>query len=157
MAKAMRRLGKELKSVREYNEFSVDADDIFNWKVIIYGPIDTPYEGGIFKARMEFSRDYPTRAPKFRFESKITHPNIYVDGKVCISILHEGEDRYGYESLSERWSPSQGVASVILSIISMLSDPNFESPANTDASVMWQRDYDSIKRIIYKEVALSQR
>jgi ubiquitin-protein ligase len=55
---------------------------------------------------------------------------------VCISILHEpGDDKYGYESASERWLPVHTVETILLSVISMLADPNYESPANVDAAV----------------------
>ena len=61
---------------------------------------------------------------------------VYEDGEVCISILHEpGEDKFGYEKASERWSPVHTVESVVLSVISMLSDPNPESAANVLAAV----------------------
>lgn len=62
---------------------------------------------------------------------------VYPDGKVCISILHApGEDRFNeQESADERWRPILGVESIIISVISMLSDPNDESPANIDAAV----------------------
>jgi ubiquitin-conjugating enzyme E2 G2 len=55
---------------------------------------------------------------------------------VCISILHApGEDPLGYESSAERWSPVQSVEKILLSVISMLAEPNAESGANVDASV----------------------
>jgi ubiquitin-conjugating enzyme E2 G1 len=61
---------------------------------------------------------------------------VYPDGRVCISILHApGNDPNGYEQASERWSPIQTVETIMLSIISMLSSPNDESPANIDAAV----------------------
>jgi ubiquitin-conjugating enzyme E2 G1 len=62
---------------------------------------------------------------------------VYEDGKVCISILHPpGEDRFNeQEHPDERWRPILGVESIIISVISMLSDPNDESPANIDAAV----------------------
>ena len=46
---------------------------------------------------------------------------VYPDGNVCISILHTGDDKTGYEQASERWSPVQSVEKVILSVISMLA------------------------------------
>jgi ubiquitin-conjugating enzyme E2 G1 len=66
------------------------------------------------------------------------HPNIYSTGEhagqVCISILHEpGEDKYGYESSSERWSPAQTPETILVSVLSLFADPNDESPANVDA------------------------
>ena len=61
---------------------------------------------------------------------------MHHNGDVCISILHEpGEDRFGYEDSSERWLPVHTVETIMLSVISMLSDPNDESPANLDAAV----------------------
>ena len=57
-------------------------------------------------------------------------------GEVCISILHPpGDDAWGYESASERWLPVHTVESILVSVISMLSSPNDESPANVDAAV----------------------
>lgn len=64
------------------------------------------------------------------------------DGKVCISILHEpGEDKFGYEKSSERWRPIHTVETILLSVISMLADPNDESPANIDAAVSILLDF----------------
>ena len=58
------------------------------------------------------------------------------NGDVCISILHDpGEDKYGYERPEERWLPIHTVATIMMSVISMLADPNDESPANIDAAV----------------------
>lgn len=57
-------------------------------------------------------------------------------GDVCISILHDpGEDKYGYERPEERWLPIHTVETIMVSVISMLADPNDESPANLDAAV----------------------
>ena len=62
--------------------------------------------------------------------------SVNKDGEVCISILHEpGEDKYGYEHPSERWLPIHTVETILMSVISMISDPNDESPANVDAAV----------------------
>ena len=61
---------------------------------------------------------------------------MYPDGTVCISILHDpGDDKYGYESANERWSPVHKVETILISVISMLSSPNDQSPANIDAAV----------------------
>ena len=84
------------------------------------------------------------------------HPNIFNDGKVCISILHEGVDQYGEESVNERWNPSHSVNTVLLSIVSMLGYPNFNSPANIDASREWQDNVESYKKKIYRIVSNTQ-
>jgi len=117
----------------------IDDDDIFRWEVLIIGPPDTLYEGGFFKCHLIFPRDYPLRPPVLRVLTEMWHPNIDKDGKVCISILHEpGDDRYGYEKASERWLPIHTVETILISVISMLADPNDESPANVDAAKEWR-------------------
>jgi ubiquitin-conjugating enzyme E2 G1 len=106
--------------------------------------------------------------PKMRFESPLFHPNsmssppglcvcvcvcvcsfspVYPNGEVCISILHPPEeDKYGYESAAERWSPVQTPESILVSVISMLSSPNDESPANVEAARLWRDDAKEFKR-----------
>ncbi len=118
-------------------------DDIFRWELMIMGPSDTFYEGGLFKAQLTFTKEYPLRPPKMKFTSPMWHPNISKDGDVCISILHEpGEDNFGYETAAERWNPVHTVETIIISVISMLSEGNDESPANLDAAIEWRNDYN---------------
>ena len=104
---------------------------------------------------MIFPSVYPSKPPQVIFNN-ILHPNIYKNGQVCISILHEGSDQFGYEKDIERWSPTHGINTIMLSIISMLSAPNFESPANLDASVLWKDNPTEYKKKIYELVSLSQ-
>ena len=78
------------------------------------------------------------------FETVILLSNFAVDknGDVCISILHEpGEDKYGYEKPEERWLPIHTVETIMISVISMLADPNGDSPANVDAAVRWSHGH----------------
>lgn len=64
---------------------------------------------------------------------------VYPSGVVCISILHApGDDPNHYEQASERWSPIQSVEKILLSVMSMLAEPNDESPANVEAAKMWR-------------------
>ena len=128
-------------------------DDIFNWNIIIFGPKDSYYEGGIFKAIIEFPQDFPKNPPVFKFISNIFHPNIYKNGIVCISILHpSGEDTYGYEKSSERWRPVHTINSILLSIISLLFDPNDESPANIEAAKLWREDKTLYQKQVNKDI-----
>jgi len=132
---------------------AIPTGNFLVWNIIFFGPPDTIFENGIFKAEMTFPKDYPNSPPKIKFLTKIFHPNIYPNGFVCISILHDGEDSFGYESIYERWNPTHSISSILISIISILNSPNFESPANIDASVMWKNNYNKYKKIIYKIVA----
>ncbi|KXJ29124.1 ubiquitin-conjugating enzyme E2 G1 [Exaiptasia diaphana] len=136
----------------------IDDDDLYKWEVLIVGPEDTFYEGGLFKAHLLFPKEYPQRPPKMRFISEMWHPNVHANGEVCISILHEpGEDKYGYEKASERWLPVHTVHSILISVISMLADPNDESPANVDAANDWRLSYhDEFKKKVKRCVRKSQ-
>ncbi|XP_074640548.1 putative ubiquitin-conjugating enzyme E2 7 isoform X2 [Tubulanus polymorphus] len=108
---------------------------------------------GLFKAHLTFPQEYPYKPPKMTFVSKIWHPNVHSDGTVCISILHEpGEDKYGYERASERWLPVHTVESILLSVISMLSDPNTESPANIDAAKQFRENFRAFRKEVSKNV-----
>nr|XP_040146747.1 ubiquitin-conjugating enzyme E2 R1 isoform X1 [Ictidomys tridecemlineatus] len=92
------------------------------------------------KARLKFPIDYPYSPPAFRFLTKMWHPNIYETGDVCISILHPPvDDPQSGELPSERWNPTQNVRTILLSVISLLNEPNTFSPANVDASVMYRK------------------
>ncbi|XP_028339951.1 ubiquitin-conjugating enzyme E2 R1 isoform X1 [Physeter macrocephalus] len=135
----------ELKGLQEepvegFRVTLVDEGDLYNWEVAIFGPPNTYYEGGYFKARLKFPIDYPYSPPAFRFLTKMWHPNIYETGDVCISILHPPvDDPQSGELPSERWNPTQNVRTILLSVISLLNEPNTFSPANVDASVMYRK------------------
>lgn len=106
---------------------------------------------------MTFPHDYPYSPPKFRFLRPITHPNIYPDGQLCISILHSaGEDLMSGEDAGERWTPLQGAESVLRSILLLLDDPEINSPANVDASVMYRDRRDEYHRVAKETVASSK-
>ncbi|CAK0734380.1 Ubiquitin-conjugating enzyme E2 7 [Coccomyxa viridis] len=155
-------LRKQLKELtkRPVDGFSaglVDDSNLFEWQITIMGPPDTLYEGGFFNATLSFPSDYPQSPPTCRFTSEMWHPNVYADGRVCISILHNpGDDPHGYEKAAERWSPVHTVETIMISIISMLSSPNDESPANIDAAKQWREDREGFKRKVARVVRKSQ-
>ncbi|KYR02935.1 putative Ligase [Tieghemostelium lacteum] len=134
----------------------VDDSNIYEWQIMIVGPPDTQYEGGLFYATLTFTSEYPVKPPKMKFTTEMWHPNVYKNGDVCISILHEGEDIYGYEKASERWSPVHTVESILVSVISMLSSPNDESPANIDAAREWRTEKDVFNKKVQRIVRKSQ-
>ncbi|ERE72381.1 mucosal addressin cell adhesion molecule 1-like protein [Cricetulus griseus] len=132
--------GLQEEPVEGFRVTLVDEGDLYNWEVAIFGPPNTYYEGGYFKARLKFPIDYPYSPPAFRFLTKMWHPNIYETGDVCISILHPPvDDPQSGELPSERWNPTQNVRTILLSVISLLNEPNTFSPANVDASVMYRK------------------
>jgi ubiquitin-conjugating enzyme E2 R len=146
-------LAKELKELSKnptYN-ISLDNDNIFTWTLGLYiiHP-ESPWHHAYLIAKMHFPNNYPFSPPSFKFSPSIFHPNVYVDGRVCISILHEAGNVYQDEPSNENWSPAQRVESVIMSIISILDDPNISSPANIDASNLWRDNREAYNEKIRK-------
>ena len=103
------------------------GDDLFHWKATIEGPNGSPYEGGIFKLDLKFTQNYPFTPPKVQFETEIYHPNICT-GRICLDILQDN------------WSPSLTVAKVLLSISSLLTDPNPDDPLASGAASVYKTD-----------------
>ncbi|KAI9145953.1 ubiquitin-conjugating enzyme/RWD-like protein [Paraphysoderma sedebokerense] len=161
MASAAALLAKQFKelSTNPIPGFVVNLldDNIFEWDIAIIGPPSTIYEGGYFKATMKFPQEYPFLPPSFAFNSKFFHPNVYEDGRLCISILHPpGDDPLSGETAAERWNPTQTVESVLISIVSLLADPNTSSPANVDAGVMFRNDFSRYSQIVKSQVEESK-
>ena len=77
---------------------------MYVWDVMIVGPASTIHEEAYYKAQLRFPKDFPNQPPEIVFRSEMWHPNIYPDGKVCISILHPpGTDKFNeFESAEER-------------------------------------------------------
>lgn len=92
-------------------------EDLYNWVGTIIGPLGTPYEGGVFNITIAFPKDYPFRPPKVKFTTPIYHPNINPNsGNICLDILKDS------------WSPALSVQKVMLSLCSLLNDPNPDDP-----------------------------
>lgn len=107
---------------------------------------------------MTFPDNYPYSPPTFQFNNPLYHPNVYEDGKLCISILHApGDDEMSGESAGERWSPAQRVESVLISIISLLDDAECSSPANVDAGVLLRKDKQAFKKRVKEDVEKSKK
>ncbi|KAF3929750.1 hypothetical protein ABW19_dt0201577 [Dactylella cylindrospora] len=153
-ANLLKRQLKQMQSDKDIPGIScgLHSDDVYDWEVMLMIPDDCKYYGGgFFKARLQFPKEYPLLPPKMKFETPIWHPNIYANGNVCISILHPPEeDKYGYESAAERWLPVHTPETILLSVISMLSSPNDESPANIDAARQWREDPAGFKKKVRK-------
>jgi len=117
---ATKRISKELQTMISQPPENVSAgpkgNDLHLWTATIVGPKGTPYEGGLFMLDVEFPIDYPFKAPKVSFVTRIYHPNINKNGAICLDIL------------KDQWSPALTIGSVLLSICSLLNDPNPNDP-----------------------------
>ncbi|KAK2530780.1 hypothetical protein Q9233_005999 [Columba guinea] len=108
------------------------GDDLFHWQATIMGPPDSAYQGGVFFLTVHFPTDYPFKPPKIAFTTKIYHPNINSNGSICLDILRS------------QWSPaltvSKGKLTVLLSICSLLCDPNPDDPLVPDIAQIYKSD-----------------
>ncbi|KAM0676866.1 ubiquitin conjugating enzyme Ubc7/UbcP3 [Binucleata daphniae] len=158
---AVRRLQAEQKKSRqeglECGFFAAPQEQQFNlWDVFIKGSEDSLYEGTVMHAQIRFPFDYPIQPPKMKFITEMFHPNIYPDGKVCISILHVADDDpTSYEKADEKWTPVQSVRTIVLSVTSLLNEPNCNSPANVDASKLFNENIemynDKVRKLAQKK------
>ena len=117
---SLKRLQKELSDIQKDPpadcSAGIDESDIYYWKATIFGPKDSPYSGGTFFLSIAFPSEYPFKPPKIKFITRIYHPNISYDGSICLDIL------------KDQWSPALTISKVLLSICSLLADPNPDDP-----------------------------
>jgi ubiquitin-conjugating enzyme E2 D/E len=111
------------------------AKDIMHWIGYIDGPQDTPYAGGRFHLMINFPLDYPFKPPEIQFITPIYHPNISTEGEICMDILHS------------QWSPALSVRNLLISLCSLLADPNPEHGLNKDALRVYQMDQKKYNEI----------
>ncbi|GAN06842.1 ubiquitin-conjugating enzyme [Mucor ambiguus] len=103
-------------------------DNLRYFDVIVAGPTQSPFEGGIFHLELFLPEDYPMGPPKVRFLTKIYHPNIDKLGRICLDIL------------KDKWSPALQIRTVLLSIQALLSAPNPDDPLANDVASHWKED-----------------
>ena len=121
MSGAAKRISKELADFNKDPPGNCSAGpenpaDMYNWSATIMGPEDSPYHGGVFFLSIHFPTDYPFKPPKIQFKTKIYHCNINKNGSICLDIL------------KDQWSPALTISKVLLSISSLLTDPNPKDP-----------------------------
>jgi ubiquitin-conjugating enzyme E2 D/E len=131
-AMALKRINKELTDLGRDPPSSCSAgpigDDLFHWQATIMGPSDSPYSGGVFFLSIHFPTDYPFKPPKVNFTTRIYHPNINSNGSICLDILRD------------QWSPALTISKVLLSICSMLTDPNPDDPLVPEIAHVYKSD-----------------
>ncbi|EGD73396.1 hypothetical protein PTSG_05091 [Salpingoeca rosetta] len=135
---ALVRLRKELKSIQAdenplYKFIGLEQDSMFLWSLWIFGPPGTAFEGGAFRCLVRFPSSYPMDPPSWQFLTPIFHPNVYFDGKVCVSVLQQPAQAQRSNGF---WMPTLDVPGVCQSVLSLLSSPNPLDPANAEAATL---------------------
>ncbi|KAJ3297043.1 Ubiquitin-conjugating enzyme E2 11 [Rhizoclosmatium sp. JEL0117] len=119
-----------------------EEGNLLSWIATIHGPVGTVYDGFTYKLSMKFPLNYPFTAPTIRFETPMYHPNVDTAGNICLDIL------------KEKWSAIYNVQTVLLSLQSLLGEPNNDSPLNGQAADMWSKpkEFREMVRQTWKEI-----
>ena len=130
---ALKRIQKELIDLGRDPPTNCSAgptaeSDQFRWQATIVGPEDSPYTGGLFFLNIQFPPDYPFKPPKVTFQTRIYHPNINSNGSICLDIL------------KDQWSPALTISKVLLSISSLLTDPNPDDPLVPEIATIYKNN-----------------
>ena len=141
MDKSKKRITKELEEIKKEPPSNCSAgpknNDLLNWEATIIGPAESPYAGGIFRLTINFGDKYPFKPPKVKFMTRIYHPNINSHGSICLDILNVN------------WSPALTITKLLLSISSLLTDPNPNDPLDKRIAKMYldkREEYNKIAR-----------
>ena len=136
-----KRIKKELENIQKDPPLNcsvgLENGDIFKCTATITGPSESPYAGGIFHLNIIFPQNYPFKPPKITFATKVYHPNINSSGGICLDVL------------KDQWSPALTIDKVLLSICSLLTNPNPDDPLVTDIANQYKTNrvaYDMTAR-----------
>ncbi|KAL0935076.1 ubiquitin conjugating enzyme [Colletotrichum truncatum] len=108
--------------------------NLMSWTATIEGPDQTPYAGLTLKLSLSFPSNYPYAPPTVLFKTPIYHPNFDFSGRICLDIL------------KDKWTPAYNIQTVLLSLQSLLGEPNNASPLNGEAAELWDKDPEEFKR-----------
>ncbi|CAE7823169.1 UBC36 [Symbiodinium sp. KB8] len=111
------------------------VDNLRHFDVSVQGPPDSPYAGGTFKLELYLPEDYPMSPPKVRFLTKIYHVNVDRLGRICLDIL------------KDQWSPALTISKVLLSICSLLTDPNPDDPLVPEIAHKYKTNREDYEKI----------
>mmetsp|Transcript_29681 Transcript_29681/g.41005 ORF Transcript_29681/g.41005 Transcript_29681/m.41005 type:complete len:507 (-) Transcript_29681:35-1555(-) len=135
---ALKRIHKELSDLSKDPPANCSAgvseSDPFHWNATILGPDGSDYEGGVFFLYIQFPSDYPFKPPKVTFGTKIYHPNINSNGAICLDIL------------KDQWSPGLTISKILLSIRSLLTDPNLDDPLDAYKAQLYLQENERYHR-----------
>ncbi|KAF2096625.1 hypothetical protein NA57DRAFT_58528 [Rhizodiscina lignyota] len=110
-----------------------NPDDILNF-VLTIEPDEGMYKGGRFSFNFAINQNFPHDPPKVKCKEKIYHPNIDLEGNVCLNILRED------------WKPVLNLNAVIVGLQFLFLEPNASDPLNKDAAEDLKSNREGFKR-----------
>jgi ubiquitin-conjugating enzyme E2 H len=138
-----------MKLMMSEYEVTMPGDSMTEFTVKFIGPKESPYEGGIWRVRVELPQAYPYKSPSIGFENKIYHPNVdEASGSVCLDVINQ------------TWSPMFDLINIFeVFLPQLLLYPNPSDPLNGEAAALLLRDperYKSIVKEYVKKYALEE-
>ena len=133
MSALLKRLERELTSFKSNPPENItldliDKSNYLHWKASFFGPPDSPYEGGTFFLDIIIPEDYPFVPPKIKFITRVYHPNIDLNGTISLDIL------------DYNWTMALTIEKVVLSISSLLTDPNPDDPLVPEIAELYKEN-----------------
>ena len=119
-----------------YAEPEDSSQSMNHWIGHVDGPEGTPYAGGRFRLTIDFPSDYPFKPPSVRFITPVYHPNISATGEICLDLLHS------------KWSPALTIRGLLISLCSLLADPNPEHGLNKEALRLYRADVEKYNEVV---------
>jgi len=132
---------KLLKDIREFQKDAPEGislvlndDNIADIQATMTGPESTPYEGGVFRVKLVLGPEFPQKAPRGYFLTKIFHPNIAPNGDICVNTLKRD------------WKPDTTLKKILMVIRCLLIEPGPDSALNEEAAVLMQEDFEAYSK-----------
>ncbi|KAJ5120233.1 NEDD8 conjugating enzyme [Penicillium atrosanguineum] len=117
-----------------------NPDDILNFTLTIE-PDEGMYKGGVFNFSFSVNQNFPHDPPKVKCTQKIYHPNIDLEGNVCLNILRED------------WKPVLNLNAVIVGMQFLFLEPNASDPLNKEAAEDLRTNREGFKRNVRNSMA----
>ena len=136
---ARRQINNELKHLQTNQSrnylVTPNDDDRKEWTVDMYGPEDSPYNGGIFTLDVRFGKCYPAQPPRIKFNTRIYHMNVSGRGQICIA------------SLCDEWGRIESMKELFDEIFELLRKPDGTAVVREDLAALFTYDIDTYNNI----------